>query len=80
MNEHNGLVPRDHWIEDWERESIINYFDRYPLDELTYFGSDAWSSGPTPSALPSPSAITVCAFYLFIRAHLARIGRFAANG
>ena len=22
--------------------------------KLTYFGSDAWSSGPTPSALPSP--------------------------
>ena len=22
--------------------------------QLTYFGSDAWSSGPTPSALPSP--------------------------
>ena len=23
-------------------------------NQLTYFGSDAWSSGPTPSALPSP--------------------------
>ncbi len=32
VNEHNGLVPRDHWIEEWERESIISYFDRHPLD------------------------------------------------
>src|SRR5436305_265141 len=22
-NEHNGLVPRDHWLEDWEKLSII---------------------------------------------------------
>jgi transposase InsO family protein len=31
-NEHNGLVPRDHWIEPWEREAIIDYFDRHPLE------------------------------------------------
>jgi putative transposase len=31
-NEHNGLVPRDHWIEPWEREAIIGYFDRHPLE------------------------------------------------
>ena len=33
VNEHNGLVPRDHWIEDWERQRIIDYFDCHPLDE-----------------------------------------------
>ncbi len=32
VNEHNGLVPRDHWIEGWERQSIIDYFDRHPLE------------------------------------------------
>ena len=32
MNEHNGLVPRDHWIEDWERQRVIDYFDCHPLD------------------------------------------------
>ena len=26
VNEHNGLVPRDHWIEDWERQRVIDYF------------------------------------------------------
>src|SRR5262245_53341515 len=31
-NEHNGLVPRDHWIEEWERQAIIDYFDRHPLE------------------------------------------------
>ena len=32
VNEHNGLVPRDHWIEDWERQRVIDYFDCHPLD------------------------------------------------
>jgi len=31
-NEHNALVPRDHWIEYWERRAIIDYFDRHPLE------------------------------------------------
>lgn len=31
-HEHNGKVPRDHWIEPWERDGIIDYFDAHPLD------------------------------------------------
>ncbi len=31
-NEHNALIPRDHWIEGWERRAIIEYFDRHPLE------------------------------------------------
>ncbi len=31
-NEHNALIPRDHWIEAWERRAIIEYFDRHPLE------------------------------------------------
>ncbi len=31
-NEHNGSMPRDHWIESWEREAIIAYHARYPLE------------------------------------------------
>lgn len=31
-NEHNGKVPRDHWIEEWERQAIIDYFDAHPLE------------------------------------------------
>jgi len=31
-NEHNGQVPRDTWLEDWEREAILDYHDRHPLE------------------------------------------------
>lgn len=31
-NEHNGAVPRDHWLEPWERTAIISYFQGHPLD------------------------------------------------
>jgi putative transposase len=31
-NEHNALVPRDHWIEEWERRAIVDYFDQHPLE------------------------------------------------
>lgn len=31
-NEHNALVPRDHWIDEWEKRAIIDYFDRHPLE------------------------------------------------
>ena len=31
-NEHNALIPRDHWIEPWEREAILHLHDRYPLE------------------------------------------------
>ena len=42
-NEHNALVPRDHWLEVRERQAIIDYFDRHPLEEyrrLTYMMLD----------------------------------------
>lgn len=32
VNEHNGQVPRDHWLEDWERAAIVDYHDRHPLE------------------------------------------------
>ena len=32
VNEHNVLVPRDHWIEEHERKSIIDFFDAHPLE------------------------------------------------
>lgn len=30
VNEHNGLTPRDFWLEDWEKQSIIDYFRQHP--------------------------------------------------
>jgi len=32
VNEHNARIPRDHWIEDWERQSIVEFAQKYPLD------------------------------------------------
>jgi putative transposase len=32
LNEHNGKTPRDHWIEPWERQAIVDYFDTHPLE------------------------------------------------
>jgi hypothetical protein len=31
-NEHNGQVPRDGWLEDWEKEAILDFHERHPLD------------------------------------------------
>jgi transposase InsO family protein len=31
-NEHNHLVPRDHWLESWEKEAIVRFFHEYPLE------------------------------------------------
>lgn len=31
-NEHNHLVPRDHWLEDWEKRAIVSFFGKYPLE------------------------------------------------
>jgi len=31
-NEHNGKIPRDWWLEDWEKQAILDYFDRHPLE------------------------------------------------
>ena len=31
-NEHNGQVPRDFWLEEWERRAILDFHDRHPLE------------------------------------------------
>ena len=30
-NEHNAQVPREHWLEEWEKQAIINYARQHPL-------------------------------------------------
>jgi putative transposase len=32
VNEHNGQVPRDWWLEDWEKAAILDFHERHPLD------------------------------------------------
>jgi transposase InsO family protein len=44
VNEHNALVPRDHWLEAWEREAIVAFHWDHPLEgyrRLTYMMMDA---------------------------------------
>jgi transposase InsO family protein len=31
-NEHNAQVPRDHWLEDWEKQAIVAYERQHPLE------------------------------------------------
>jgi len=31
-NEHNGKVPRDFWLTDWERQAILRYHFEHPLE------------------------------------------------
>lgn len=42
--EHNGWIPRDHWLEDWEKQAIIKFYFDHPLNgyrRLTYMMLDA---------------------------------------
>jgi transposase InsO family protein len=32
VNEHNGQIPRDGWLEEWEKRAILDYHDRHPLE------------------------------------------------
>jgi transposase InsO family protein len=32
VNEHNRLLPRDTWIEEWERRAIVDFHDKNPLE------------------------------------------------
>lgn len=44
VNRHNGKIPRDHWLEPWEREAILSYHASHPLDgyrRLSFMMTDA---------------------------------------
>jgi putative transposase len=32
VNEHNGWIPRDFWLEEWEKEAVINFHLQHPLE------------------------------------------------
>jgi putative transposase len=32
VNEHNGQVPRDWWLEEWEKQAILDFQRQYPLE------------------------------------------------
>ena len=53
-NEHNGLIPRDFWLLDWERDAIIGAFIEHPDEgyrRLTYMMVDADIVAVSPSTV-----------------------------
>lgn len=52
-NEHNAAVPRDHWLESWEREAILQFHSHYPLEgyrRLTFMMLDRDIVAVSPSS------------------------------
>jgi len=53
-NEHNGLVPRDHWLEDWEKLAVVDFARKYPLEgyrRLAFMMLDADVVAVSPSSV-----------------------------
>ena len=54
MNEHNASIPRDHWLEGWERQAIIDFHERNPLEgyrRLTFMMLDRDLAAVSPSSV-----------------------------
>jgi len=54
VNEHNGWVPRDFWLEDWEKQAIVNFHLKNPLEgyrRLTFMMLDADVVAVSPSSV-----------------------------
>jgi putative transposase len=52
-NEHNGLIPRDHWLEQWEKDAIIAFHHQFPLEgyrRLTFMMLDRDIVAVSPSS------------------------------
>lgn len=53
-NEHNALVPRDFWLEDWEKQAIVNFHLGHPLEgyrRLTFMMLDRDIVAVSPSSV-----------------------------
>jgi len=54
VNEHNAWVPRDHWLEDWEKRAILDFELANPLEgyrRLTFMMLDADVVAVSPSSV-----------------------------
>jgi len=54
VNEHNGWVPRDFWLTDYERQAMIKYYLANPLEgyrRLTYMMMDDDIVAASPSSV-----------------------------
>jgi len=53
-NEHNAWVPRDWWLEDWEKQAIIRFSFEYPLEgyrRLAFVMLDRDVAAASPSSV-----------------------------
>ena len=54
VNEHNGWVPRDFWLEEWEKQAILDFYCEHPLEgyrRLTFMMVDADIVAVSPSSV-----------------------------
>jgi transposase InsO family protein len=54
VNEHNGWIPRDFWLEEWEKKAIVNFHLKNPLEgyrRLTFMMLDADVVAVSPSSV-----------------------------
>ena len=54
VNEHNGWVPRDFWLEQWEKQAIIDFHLKNPLEgyrRLTFMMLDQDVVAVSPSSV-----------------------------
>ena len=54
VNEHNAWLPRDHWLEDWEKQAILDFHAQHPLEgyrRLTFMMLDAGTVAASPSSV-----------------------------
>lgn len=51
---HNAWIPRDHWLDDWEKQAILDFESRYPLEgyrRLAFMMLDADVVAVSPSSV-----------------------------
>jgi putative transposase len=54
VNEHNAWIPRDHWLEEWEKTAILDFEQKYPLEgyrRLAFMMLDADIVAVSPSSV-----------------------------
>ena len=54
VNEHNGWIPRDFWLEDWEKKAIVDFHLKNPLEgyrRLTFMMLDQDIVSVSPSSV-----------------------------
>ena len=54
VNEHNGWIPRDFWLLDWEKQAIVDFYDAHSKDgcrRLAFMMLDADVVALSPSSV-----------------------------